>query len=93
MSHWPDPARKAEFFAELEALVGRYPECAADDPDVSEPAVLDGFDPDAPKAVVGVALLVAWSNVDDWEEMAVLTPPGQSHYLKVGMLRQALHLQ
>lgn len=93
MSHWPDSQRKAEFFAELEALVARYPECSADDPDVSEPAVFDGFDPDAPKAVVGVVLLVAWSNVDDWEEMAVLTPPGQSHYLKAGMLNQALNLQ
>lgn len=91
-----DPARRAEFWRKMEALIEEYPEIFSsfDDHlagDMDERGIL--YNPETPKFVQGLAILCSVRNVDHWESMFVLDPPEQSHYFTFGMLNAAVEMQ
>ena len=90
---WKDNDRRAEFFARLEELIGEYPELLGpQDPDDIVDEVVDGYDPKSPKIRTGIVLVLAYGNLDYWDELVPTSPLAQSHYMTIGMLHQALHL-
>lgn len=89
---WKDEERRTEFFARLEHLLGDYPELLGpqDQEDIVD-EVLNGYDPNTPKLCNGIVLVLAYGNLDHWDELVTTQPKAQSHYMTIGMLHQALH--
>lgn len=72
------------FFNELSRLIDRYPNLITsvpcNNPDHPHP------DPNAPKAVTGIVIIVSTSTTDDFEEIFFEAPIGQSVFHTGGMI-------
>ncbi len=96
---WPDRSRHVEFFDEIRAVIERYPELSnhmkrmwEDDPTASYWDFGRGYpayDPDDPHFLQGIVILVSFANMANFQDMGVLQPVGQSHYMTMGMLIEA----
>lgn len=95
---WPDKQKRDEFFDELRALLNKYPNLANyqarkyafDAANMEAPG--DGYpvyDPASPMFLQGVVVLLTHSNMENYEDLQILDPYEQSHYLTVGMLSRA----
>lgn len=99
---WPDTTRRNEFFDRLQTLIGEYPELTStlvrmhqQDPADSywdQLGDTPGYNPSSPVMITGIALLIATTNTEGWEEMVLTEPHGQSIYMTHGMIGEALNM-
>ena len=102
MGDEPTPAftsqtRREDFFIKLERLLDEYPEIMdrikrayEKDPTSSYWSSETGdFNPASPMFRTGVVVLVGHGNMEMWEDISILEPFRQSHYITVGILKTA----
>lgn len=97
---WPTKQVRDNFFEELRALIERYPTLAdrmarsyAEDPaDLAWGEIGDGYpayDPASPMFLQGIVVLVSYCNLEHFENLTILDPFEQSHYMTAGMVDKA----
>jgi hypothetical protein len=100
VSAFVTPARRGEFFDKLDALLNEFPEIEsrmkrsyAEDP--TDPYWTDDeehqeFDPASPVVRTGIVLVLAHSNMQQWEDISWLDPLTQPHFMTKGLLATAM---
>lgn len=85
-------SRRDQFFHRLEALMAEYPDI------MTKPTVGDhefececGYNPDTPKIISGMVVIVTTRNADDWEQLFWEKPSNQSYFHTIGMVREVLN--
>lgn len=96
---WPNKKIRDEFFEELRALLEKYPNISNhmirmydEDPTNACWSPSDGypiFDPNSPIFLQGVVIVVSHSNMEHYEDLSILEPYDQSHFLSGGILNRA----
>lgn len=90
---WNNKQQRAEFFAELSTLLEKYANIAENmarnytaDPTAGwDPE----YDPTSPVIVRGIVIVITHANMENFEDLQILEPYDQSHYLTAGMLGRA----
>lgn len=91
LSHEKNKQRKEKFFDRLNELISEYPEIISpyedeDDDDHDEDC---DFDPNSPKVVTGMVLLITTNDLNNYETLFFEKPLEQSHFHTVGMVKAA----
>lgn len=82
--------KKEKFFDRLNDLISEYPEIISHYQDEDDEHDHDcDFDPNAPKVVSGIVLLVTTRDLNGYETLFLERPFGQSHFHTSGMVRSA----
>lgn len=80
--------RRDRFFHKLEELISEFPDV------MTRPTIIDACDhnhnPDSPKMISGIVVIVTTRDADDWEQLFWEAPSGQSHFHTIGMVREVL---
>lgn len=101
VDQWPNEAIREEFFGKLRQLIAEYPNLAdrmARDEAESgicdcDPAQHPKFDPSSPVYLQGLVLVISHANMDHFEDISILAPPGQSTFMTKGLIASAKTLE
>jgi hypothetical protein len=84
-----DTDERNKFHEELAELIAKYPGLS-NEPEYHEDCDC-GFDPDSPKMLTGVLLVLSYQNMDAYNELFWTDPLHQSHFTSVGLAAAAYH--
>lgn len=81
--------RRDRFFHRLEELIAEYPDVMTQPSGIEHDCDCD-YNPDAPKMISGMVVIVTTRNADDWEQLFWEKPSGQSYFHTIGMVSEVL---
>lgn len=89
LDHEDYNTRRDRFFHRLEELISEYPDVMTQ-PNCTEYDCDCDYNPNSPKMISGMVVIVTTRNADDWEQLFWEKPSGQSHFHTIGMVREVL---
>lgn len=90
ISHEDYNTRRDRFFHRLEELIAEYPDVMTQANGIEHDCDCD-YNPDAPKMISGMVVIVTTRNADDWEQLFWEKPSGQSYFHTIGMVREVFN--